>query len=631
MHGLKCLVVEDDADVCRVVADLVAERGHTVTTAGSGEEALAAYFGTFHELVVLDLNLPGLDGLELCRRVRAHPRGEHTVLVVLTGRGGPDEVTRALDAGADDFLSKPVLSRDFRVRLTIAERQAAVRAERASAEHERNTLSTVLAAAVEGVARVDAAGRITEVNETFARMLGYRVDDLLGTLADAPVLPADAPALQHAIANMTLAGWGEADVRAVRCDGSQAHLALTLVPVLDRHDEPAGHFRIAKDVTARRTLEEETWRDRAFLSSVVENIPHMIFVKDAAELRFVRFNRAGEELLGFGRDDLIGKNDYDFFPKPEADFFTGKDREVLRGGKLVDIPEEPIHTRLLGTRTLHTKKIPIVDESGTPQYLLGISEDVTERRRAEAALLAASRMEATATLAGGIAHDFNNLMAVVLSTTDLLRDVVANDPEGPGLVDEVAALARKGGSLARQMLAFARGGATHTEVLDLNEVVGEILSLQFRSPPVGVTIDRQLEPNLWLVEADRTQIGQVVVNLCTNAVEALEGSGRLGIRTRNVEVDEARAANLGLAAGRAVELVVWDSGAGLDAETRGRVFEPFFTTKFQGRGLGLSVVYGIVREHRGHIAVESAVGQGTRFTIVLPARHPSLPTRGEPG
>src|SRR5207253_7138176 len=133
----------------------------------------------------------------------------------------------------------------------------------------------------------------------------------------------------------------------------------------------------------RNRSTEELRRANAFLDSVLENIPNMIFVKDARELRFVRFNRAGEELLGYPREALMGKNDYDFFPKDEADFFTGRDRDVLRGRKLAEIPEEPIHTAHKGTRFLRTKKIPILDKEDRPQYLLGISEDITERKEAE--------------------------------------------------------------------------------------------------------------------------------------------------------------------------------------------------------------------------------------------------------
>ncbi|MCL4234333.1 MAG: response regulator, partial [Deltaproteobacteria bacterium] len=139
---------------------------------------------------------------------------------------------------------------------------------------------------------------------------------------------------------------------------------------------------VGRDITERKAVEEALRATNRFLDSVVENIPDMIFVKDAAELRFVRFNKAGEDLLGFARTDLLGKNDYDFFPRDEADFFTAKDREVLDNGVLVDISEEPIHTRAKGTRTLHTKKIPITDDQGVPTYLLGISEDITERNQA---------------------------------------------------------------------------------------------------------------------------------------------------------------------------------------------------------------------------------------------------------
>ncbi|MCX6690902.1 MAG: PAS domain-containing protein, partial [Methanoregula sp.] len=120
-----------------------------------------------------------------------------------------------------------------------------------------------------------------------------------------------------------------------------------------------------------------------FLINIVEQIPDMIFVKDAEDLRFVRFNKAGEDLLGYSREKLLGKNDYDFFPKDQADFFIGKDRDVLRSNQLTDIPEEKIQTLNRGERILHTKKIPLVDEAGKPKYLLGISEDITERKQAE--------------------------------------------------------------------------------------------------------------------------------------------------------------------------------------------------------------------------------------------------------
>lgn len=160
----------------------------------------------------------------------------------------------------------------------------------------------------------------------------------------------------------------------------------TLVPILDEQGEVKYLVFSLNEVTERKRAEEALREREEFLNSVVENIPDMIFVKDAEALRFVRFNKASEQLLGYPREELLGKNDFDFFPKEEAEFFTAKDREVLDQNRLVDIPEESIKTRVQGERILHTKKIPIVDSEGKPKYLLGISEDITEKKQRECAL-----------------------------------------------------------------------------------------------------------------------------------------------------------------------------------------------------------------------------------------------------
>ena len=157
----------------------------------------------------------------------------------------------------------------------------------------------------------------------------------------------------------------------------------TITPLKNGHGDITHFVSTGKDITARVMAEEENRHIQRFLDSVVDNLPHMLFVKDAKDLRFVRINKAGEDLLGYSRDELSGKSDYDFFPKEEADFFTARDREVLASGKQLDIPEEPIHTRTKGVRILHTKKLPILDASNQPLYLLGISEDITERKQAE--------------------------------------------------------------------------------------------------------------------------------------------------------------------------------------------------------------------------------------------------------
>jgi PAS domain S-box-containing protein len=178
----------------------------------------------------------------------------------------------------------------------------------------------------------------------------------------------------------------EPEYRVVWPDGSTHYITARGRLVRDEKGWPLRINGIIWDITERKQAEEELRRMNTFLDSVVENIPNMIFLKDAGDLRFVRFNRAGEDLLGHSREDLLGKSDYDFFPKEQADFFTEKDREVLRGKELVDIPEEPLQTRNKGERTMHTKKVPILNAKGEPEYLLGISEDITERNLIDEAL-----------------------------------------------------------------------------------------------------------------------------------------------------------------------------------------------------------------------------------------------------
>jgi len=378
-----------------------------------------------------------------------------------------------------------------------------------------------------------------------------------------------------------------------------------------------------------------------FVERIVENIPDMIFVKDAEALRFIRFNRAGEELLGIPREQMYGKNDYDFFPKEEADFFTAKDREVLAGGKPVDIAEEPLHTQA-GERWLHTRKVPILDDDGTPRYLLGISTDITERRQVEkdlaeardmlqqrereameAKLQETQRLESLGIMAGGIAHDFNNLLVPMLGNASLAVEMLPENHPARGLVDSILAAAAQASELTHHLLAYAGTGQVCMEPLDLGQIINEVTAILGMDTRQTVGLQVEVDSPLPPIYADSAQIRQLLLNLLTNAIDAVgSGPGLVKLRAQHVVPGEDLLAEVWpndvLSSGKEyIVLEVEDNGCGMGRDVQQRIFEPFFSTKEAGHGLGLAAVHGIVKGHGGVLTVDSEEGRGTCMRVVL--------------
>ena len=395
-----------------------------------------------------------------------------------------------------------------------------------------------------------------------------------------------------------------------------------------------GRFCVVfEDITERRRAEEEIQKANILLNSIVENIPNMIFLKDAGELRFTRFNRAGEELLGHSRDDLLGKNDYDFFPKEQADFFTQKDREVLRGKVIVDIQEEPLQTRDRGERILHTKKVPILNANGEPEYLMGISEDITDRKRAEAEkrrleerLRRAEKMEALGQLAGGVAHDLNNVLGVLSGYSELLLAEIPEGQKARRHVEKILQSTEKGAAIIQDLLTLARRGVISEEVIQVNDIISGFTRTpafeNIRDYHPGVTFRTECDPNLLNIKGSPIHLEKTLMNLVSNAAESISGEGEVVIRTENRYLDKAVVGYDEVREGDYVVLSVSDTGTGISDEHREKIFEPFYTKKAMGRsgtGLGLTIVWGTVKDHNGYIDVVSRVGEGTTFTLYFPA------------
>ena len=257
-------------------------------------------------------------------------------------------------------------------------------AEEALRESEERFRLTIDAAPI-GMALVSLDGRFVRVNRAFCEVVGYEPAELTNLTFQEIIHPEDVDT------DLALAGQlahGEIprckfEKRCIRKDGTVVDTVLSASILRGPAGAPLYYISQIEDITERKRIEKELRDANAFLDAIIENIPLMLFIKDSASLRFVRFNRAGEDLLGWPRQSLVGKSDFEFWPREQAEFFVEKDREAMSRGNLVHIDEEPIQTRYQGVRLLHTKKVPILDPSGNPLYVLGISEDITERRRIE--------------------------------------------------------------------------------------------------------------------------------------------------------------------------------------------------------------------------------------------------------
>ena len=299
--------------------------------------------------------------------------------------------------------------------------------------------------------------------------------------------------------------------------------------------------------------------------------------------------------------------------------------------------QEPARARTLDLRLVRkngstlwceAKMSFLRDSRGRPKGVLGVARDISSWRDAQEALVdseeklrRAQRLEAVGQLAGGVAHDFNNLLTVILGNIELLLNELSSENPLRSQAHEISKAAERAAGLTRQLLAFSRKQMMIPEVLDLNSVVGEMSSMLSGLVGESIEVSLDLYPALASVKVDPTQIELALVNLALNARDAMPDGGRLVIETSNSELDATRATDdFEVLAGPYVVLAVTDSGEGISIEDQAKIFEPFFTTKSvgQGTGLGLSTVYGIVKQSRGYIWVSSRPGQGTRFEIYLP-------------
>ncbi|MFH1026113.1 MAG: PAS domain S-box protein [Nitrospirota bacterium] len=328
--------------------------------------------------------------------------------------------------------------------------------------------------------------------------------------------------------------------------------------------------------------------------TLVENIPQKIFTKDRRSV-YVSCNNLFARDLGITPEELSGKTDYDFFPKELADKYRSDDMRIIESGETEGIEEQSI----LGDEKVwvYIIKTPIRDKEGNIVGILGIFSDITERKNLEAQLLQAQKMEAVGQLAGGIAHDFNNILTAMIGYGHLLKMKLKEDDPLRTYAEQILSLSDKAANLTQSLLAFSRKRIMNSEPVSLNEVIRRIDHLLSRIIGEDIALQTRLSEEYLIVMADPGHIEQALMNLATNARDAMPEGGFLTIGTEKIAIDEEFIKEHGFGKeGEYALIAVTDTGAGMDRETREKIFEPFFTTKEVGKGtgLGLAMGYGII-------------------------------------
>lgn len=665
MEKAQVLIVEDDGIIASDIQNRLKGLGYFVPSIVScGEEAIQKTKENIPDLVVMDIVLDGeMDGIEAANQIRTQFR---VPVVYLTAYADNKLLERAKITEPFGYIIKPFKDKELRITIEMALYKH--KSEKALRKSEAK-YKTLLENLPQKIFYKDKNSIYQSCNENYARDLNITPDEIIGK-TDYDFYPirlaekyrADDKrivefAVQEEIEENYLTDGKEVIVQTVKSAVSdEKGNVIGLLGILwdiSKRKQTEDALNKARDELKRRVkertaelteaneqlkreiaehkqtqeaLQESEEKHRTFLGANLEPV-----VVCDMEGQVVYFNAAFTNVFGWTLEECLGKKIDAFVPEeawPETNVMINK---MLAG--------EPIS--IFSTSRYHKKgnTIPVNisgslyrDKNGNPVGSIINLRDASEQKNLEAQLLQAQKMEAVGTLAGGIAHDFNNILQAISGISELLlADKDRHDPDYESLV-KIIQSARKAADLIRQLLIFSRKVESELKPVILNQQIIKASKLLERTIPKMIRIEHNLAQDLKIINADPLQIEQILMNLGVNAKDAMPDGGRLIFETENITLDEQYCkTHPGASLGEYVLMSVSDTGHGMDNETREHIFEPFYTTKEVGKGtgLGLAMVYGIVKSHAGYILCYSEPGLGTTFKIYFPVLITESPEQRE--
>lgn len=462
----------------------------------------------------------------------------------------------------------------------------------------------------------DFAGNILEVNQAAIERMGYSRNEFLNSPLSRIVAPEQTPYIVKRFEAAIRHGRGLYESVHITCDGTRIPVEANC-KVIEYEGKPA-ILNIVRDITERKQAADALNSEKERLAVTLRSIGDGVITTDT-EGRVVLLNKVAEEMCGWVQHDAAGElleKVFNIIGEGSRLPLKNPVVEVLATGATVELANHTVLVARDGSeRIIADSAAPILKEDGAVIGVVLVFRDMTEKKRVEQELFNARKLESIGVLAGGIAHDFNNFLTAILGNISLANRLTTPGEKIHGILSKAEMATRRAAELTQQLLTFAKGGAPVCKITSIGQIIVDSTSFVLRGSNVGIeyAIADDLDP----VEVDVGQISQVINNLVINANQAMPTGGMIRISAVN---DDIRGhVSTALPAGRYVRITIEDDGVGIPEENLGRIFDPYFTTKQSGSGLGLATCYSILRNHNSSISVTSELGQGTTFTILIPA------------
>lgn len=628
MEKLRILINEDMPSDSELLEYEIRKGGFDfIATRVATREGFVAALEEFDpDIIISDYHLPSFDGMQALSLAREH--SPLLPFIIVTGAMNEETAVECMKAGADDYVLKEHLRRLVpAIGLALAnnrQRKEHLLGEERLAASERK-FRALFEHANDAIFLLEN-GLFVDCNPMAEGMFGAFRDELLGRspCEFSPEFQQNGGSSREQAADrIREAADGipqSFEWRHRRPDGLLFDVDVRLSRM--EIDDTTFVLAILRDISEKKRIEHELRdNEQKFkrlsqeFNALLDAIPDTILLQ-SPELEVVWANRAA--ILNFGdRNSATGdRHCYRLLHQTSAPHENCPVQQAFRTG----LPAKSIMP-MRGDMTWEVRAVPVRDENGELVNVIEIGRDVTEMKKLEQQLIHAQKMEAVGKLAGGIAHDFNNIVTALIGYGNLLLMKLPQDDPMRHYVEQMLLASERGAELTQGLLAFSRKKTFNLQPVNMNRTIEEFRSFLARIIGDDIEVATELEAGDLIVKADGSQLEQVLMNLVTNARDAMPEGGKLTIRTSRAVLDESFVAEHGFGEiGDYVCIDVADTGVGLDEEMQKKIFEPFFTTKEAGKGtgLGLSIVYGIIKEHRGYITVDSRPGQGARFRVYLP-------------